>query len=445
MIASNGLAAMPYDSRYPGSVYVWRASFPHVNNCIISGNANGGLFFSESYAEIANCTVIYNTRTNGVYGDRLFGLLNSIVYSNNANGTQIGYKAGEQAPVVTYCDVQGGWSGQGNITNEPVLCPMNQALMPGSRGIDEGRPDSVYFDSCIDPVGPCTPYPRGTERNDMGAFGGPGACDGVGNTLVPVECYVAPRIVTQPGNLTICQGNPATFTVGVSGTPPLSYQWYFNASPVQTNGTNASLTFPSAQHSNEGSYHVVVTNAYGSATSSNASLTVLDGCTPEIVAQPQYRYGCIGHSATFTVSAIGMLPLTYQWYFRTNTLGGSITNGTAANLTLTNLQHSNAGPYLVVVSNRSGSVTSSVAWLDVFDATVEIQVRNYFGFPYAGLNVLGQLGSNCELRYTTDLGKTNFADWTPLEKKAMTNSSWFYFDMESGWSPRRFYGVKQVP
>jgi len=163
---------------------------------------------------------------------------------------------------------------------------------------------------------------------------------------------------------------------------------------------------------------------------------------PSILVQPRYQYGCLGRSATFTVLAEGHLPLSYQWYFRTNT---RVPNGTNASLTLSNLQHSNAGPYLVEVSNPYGIVRSDSAQLDVFDATVTVEVEEYFGFLYAALNVLGQPGSNCELRYTTDLGKTNFSTWTLLERKTMTNSTWFFFDEESAAAPCRYYGVKQVP
>jgi uncharacterized delta-60 repeat protein len=68
-----------------------------------------------------------------------------------------------------------------------------------------------------------------------------------------------------------------------------------------------------------------------------------------------------GQTATFTVSAAGTAPLSYQWLFN----GSPIPGATAAVLSLGNAQPIQAGSYAVVVSNSSGSVTSAPARLEL--------------------------------------------------------------------------------
>ena len=85
----------------------------------------------------------------------------------------------------------------------------------------------------------------------------------------------APIIVEQPVESTVVPGVPSTFSVSATGQVPLSYQWQKNG--VNINGaTNASYTTSPAIGSDNGStYRVVVTNAKGSVTSSQAKLTVI--------------------------------------------------------------------------------------------------------------------------------------------------------------------------
>jgi hypothetical protein len=83
---------------------------------------------------------------------------------------------------------------------------------------------------------------------------------------------------------------------------------------------------------------------------------------PVIVADPQSQAVAAGGSAVFVVVAGGSAPLTYQWYFNTNTPVSSATNAT---LTLTNAQAEDAGAYSVLVSNSVGFASSLSALLTV--------------------------------------------------------------------------------
>ncbi len=95
------------------------------------------------------------------------------------------------------------------------------------------------------------------------------------------KCNDAPPMITsQPINQTVTAGSGAMFTVSATGTAPLSYQWRSNNSNIGGQ-TNSSLSLTNVQPGQSGNmYSVIVSNAFGSVTSSNALLTV----TPAISA-----------------------------------------------------------------------------------------------------------------------------------------------------------------
>ena len=63
----------------------------------------------------------------------------------------------------------------------------------------------------------------------------------------------------------------------------------------------------------------------------------------------------------------------------------------------------------------------------------------------AGLTISGQAGSTYVLKYTIDVGNTNFDTWTPLATNTMGSSPWYYADWGSCGSPKRSYGARLVP
>ena len=83
----------------------------------------------------------------------------------------------------------------------------------------------------------------------------------------------APTITAQPASVTVAAGGTATFSVTASGTAPLAYQWFLNGNAL-TGATSATLTLSNVQTANSGTYRVDVSNAAGSISSTNATLTV---------------------------------------------------------------------------------------------------------------------------------------------------------------------------
>jgi len=81
---------------------------------------------------------------------------------------------------------------------------------------------------------------------------------------------------------------------------------------------------------------------------------------PSITNQPAGTNSLVGGNPSFSVAATGNGSLGYQWYFN-----GTIALAGATNfcLSLTNVQTANAGNYTVVVTDFTGSVTSTVASL----------------------------------------------------------------------------------
>src|SRR5207244_3911724 len=102
---------------------------------------------------------------------------------------------------------------------------------------------------------------------------------------------------------------------------------------------------------------VVVTNAYGSATSSVSFLVVAS--KPLITQQPTAITRYIGLPFKFSVTAAGTTPISYQWYTNNgNTLIPGATNSTYTGI----VSAATAGSYSCLLSNEAGtSNTISVA------------------------------------------------------------------------------------
>jgi len=140
---------------------------------------------------------------------------------------------------------------------------------------------------------------------------------------------VSPVIITQPASVMANAGGNATFHVVASGSLPLSYKWYYNTGTLLANATNATLTITNAQSTNAGAYSVVITNSYGSATSSVALLAVL--VPPSIITQPTNQTVTDGNNTTISVVTAGG-SFSYQWQFDgTNLPDGIITTMAGCN------------------------------------------------------------------------------------------------------------------
>ncbi len=158
---------------------------------------------------------------------------------------------------------------------------------------------------------------------------------------------------------------------------------------------------------------------------------------PVITSQPQSQYVAPASNFTLTVAADGTEPLIYQWRFN----GTNISGATSTAYTKTNAQSTDTGSYFVVVTNDSGSATSSVAMLLVIPPDASATV-SHPGFSMVGqfyLTVAGAVGYNYAVEASSNL---TLGNWISLR----TNVSPFSFtDAVSVLYTQRYYRAVIVP
>jgi trimeric autotransporter adhesin len=171
-----------------------------------------------------------------------------------------------------------------------------------------------------------------------------------------------PLITAQPTNRTVQVGSNATFAVTVTSGSAVTYQWYFQSNAL-AGATNNTYTRTNVQLSHAGPYYVAVTNADGSAQSSNAVLTVTSVLLSGTVFEDA-NYGG-GSGRTFTgASGVGVAEARVELYsaagsflgFGTSGPGGAYTIPVVAQATYT-LRVVNRS----VASSRSGYTTNLLA------------------------------------------------------------------------------------
>lgn len=169
----------------------------------------------------------------------------------------------------------------------------------------------------------------------------------------------APEIIEQPADVAICDGDDAIFWVEAVG-PNLSYQWRKNGNSI-SGAVSDTLHIINVLPSHAGTYDVVVSNSYGSATSSAAVLRVDTG--PVITQQPRAANVCEGIPVTLSVTATTIVgTLRYQWYKDDVPFGGA----TGSSLDFPNPTVEDSGEYRVAVSNDCGTLLSAAVllWVD---------------------------------------------------------------------------------
>jgi len=243
-----------------------------------------------------------------------------------------------------------------------------------------------------------------------------GTATSSGTTLTVNVPSTAPAITSQPANQSVIVGQSATFNIIATGSTPLNYFWRKGA-VVVTNSTVASFTIANAQMTDAGTYSVIVSNSLGTATSSNATLTVNSIITaPAITTQPASQLMFQGQNALLSVVASGTGPLSYQW--RKN--GTRLTDtthlvGTQSNLfTIVNALTNDSGRYSVVITNSAGSITSQLATLTVTNPTVWTMAVQIVGNGTVSPNYNGQvltIGNNYAMTAKPGTGYV-FSKWT---------------------------------
>ena len=148
-----------------GGIYCREYSSPSLQNVIISGNSSdddgGGIYcYNYSSTSLQNVTITGNTASDdggGIYCNLYCStiLINSILW-NNSPQEILNYSSPITA---TYSDIEGGWTGAGNIDIDPLF-------------VDPGNGDYhlQLTSPCIDAGDPTSPLDPDGTIVDMGAY-----------------------------------------------------------------------------------------------------------------------------------------------------------------------------------------------------------------------------------------------------------------------------------
>ena len=185
----------------------------------------------------------------------------------------------------------------------------------------------------------------------------------VGKIISPPSTTTAPAFATQPGSQTVTVGQPAAFSVTVTGTAPFTYQWEKNNANI-IGATSATYSTPVTVSGDNGStFRVIVTNSAGNATSDAATLTVIPASVgPSITTQPASQTVTVGQTAAFSVVASGTAPLSYQWQKNNANISGATFASYTSPATVSG---DNGATFRVIVTNPVTTATSNSATLTV--------------------------------------------------------------------------------
>ncbi|GIV53225.1 MAG: hypothetical protein KatS3mg038_3746 [Candidatus Kapaibacterium sp.] len=182
----------------------------------------------------------------------------------------------------------------------------------------------------------------------------------VASAQAQVSVDEAPVITAEPQDVSVCEGQRAQLSVSASGGG-LRYQWYVGGSALP-GATQMTVEEVVTAAMNGVRVRCRVSNDCGQVESREAVLTVKTA--PRIVEEPQGGEVSRGGVYRLRVVAEGE-GLRYQW----KKDGQVIPGATGSEYAIANFSSSDAGQYVVEVSNECGSVTSSQ--VDVVLSSVE--------------------------------------------------------------------------
>lgn len=139
-------------------------------------------------------------------------------------------------------------------------------------------------------------------------------------------------IDAQPANLTVCAGQPATFTTVASGAANITYQWQFSSSLTgsfvdvsngggYTNASTPTLSINTSSSFGSGYYICRIDGDLATTVFTNPVQLIIN----PIPATPTTTNGNRCGTGSVTLSASGGLPGEFRWY--TNSTGGTAISG----------------------------------------------------------------------------------------------------------------------
>jgi hypothetical protein len=189
------------------------------NNLIVfneTGSHAGGVYLVGAYNSFINNIIAYNSAYTGggIYIDNTSIqipniLKNNIIWGNVADFDPQIYNDGNRPLEVSYCDVEGGWTGVGNIDVDPLF----RDTANGDFHLMSTFCGDLYDSPCIDVGDPiiqdylldCS-WGLGLQISDMGAYGG-------GDSLLQA---VGENLVQTPERFILLRNYPNPFNAGTN-------------------------------------------------------------------------------------------------------------------------------------------------------------------------------------------------------------------------------------
>ena len=357
-----------------------------------------------AFCALANqLSVATNGTTLGFLNPALYNIANSSSYPGSFHDVTTGNNIGTNTPGLFYatagydlCTGLGTPAGT-NLINALVWPPPGFTSQPTGKTVTNGI--NVTLTAAASSTRPLTYFwlCNGTNLANGGNVSGAATntlsfaavtTNNTGNYQLVASnftCFVTssvavltvgapPAVSISPASVTLLAGTNAMFTADSGGTAPLGYQWKRNGTNFSGTGisgtTSSVLTLTSISTNSEANYSVVVTNQFGSVTSSVATLVVV--LPPSITSSSltNVTIQCGSNALAFVVTAAGSGPLSYQWSLD----GSAVAGATNTSFSLSNL-HSPDHTVSVQVTNLYASLTTN-AILTVQDTLPPIITLN---------------------------------------------------------------------
>ncbi len=181
----------------------------------------------------------------------------------------------------------------------------------------------------------------------------------IGITRIYGGTAPVPHLLRHPRSAVVVGGTAHTLVAEATGRPPLTYRWWKDGT-LLAGATQPTLVLSPFDLTRSGSYQLTVSNQLGLAASDVAVLALLG--KPVFLSQPAAQVTArVGDTVSFSASAYGVAPLTFQWQFDGMPLPGA----TGTTLVLGNVQFAQAGTYALAASNPAGQGLSEAASLTV--------------------------------------------------------------------------------
>ena len=208
---------------------------------------------------------------------------------------------------------------------------------------------------------------------------------------------------------------------GVSNNPHFAFRIVaeFENTAANTGGAAYLAAASSSTYATAGTIRYDMVSVIGDLIPTATAPTITSPPSSQTVAQ--------GSPATFSVSAAGTGPLSYQWRLNTTNISGA----TGSFYTRANVQPADAGLYSVLVTNSAGAALSDPAALRLFIPSPVLVTLQPGILQWQGLSNLPYT-----VQTSDDLGNSN---WTTIAT-AISQSGNLFFTNVPG-SAQKFYRV----